>query len=264
MADIFARLKVRTGTNAAWTSANPILAAGEPGFESDTRVLRIGDGATAFLSLDQIKTTDGFEASFQPISDNVTSLAGLTLGANLLLYSTGIGALATASLAAKGRAFLAASTEAAQRTALQLGNAALLDTSRNTNFAVDVNLLAARGTIKTMVDATAAAAVTAGAPAVVPEAVAAIAEGAIGSYVFARSTGGDIAFGATVAGSILRPTSGARGVTGQGFSTATFNEGSALTGTWRCMGTFDQTVSQSDGSGGAMGMTGATLWLRIA
>jgi hypothetical protein len=42
------------GTAAAWTSANPTLAAGKPGFETDTGQLKIGDGSTAWNSLGYI------------------------------------------------------------------------------------------------------------------------------------------------------------------------------------------------------------------
>jgi hypothetical protein len=44
-------IQIRRGTAAAWTSANPTLASGEPGFETDTGLLFIGDGATAKNSL---------------------------------------------------------------------------------------------------------------------------------------------------------------------------------------------------------------------
>jgi hypothetical protein len=44
-------IQVRSGTAAAWVSANPILAAGEPGLESDTGKEKRGDGATAWTSL---------------------------------------------------------------------------------------------------------------------------------------------------------------------------------------------------------------------
>ncbi len=44
-------IQQRRGTAAAWTSANPTLAAGEPGFETDTGKFKIGDGATAWTSL---------------------------------------------------------------------------------------------------------------------------------------------------------------------------------------------------------------------
>jgi hypothetical protein len=48
---VITTIQLRRGTLAAWTSANPVLAAGEPGFESDTNKLKFGDGSTAYLSL---------------------------------------------------------------------------------------------------------------------------------------------------------------------------------------------------------------------
>ena len=46
-----AKIKLRRDTAANWTLANPILAAGEPGLETDTRQIKYGDGATAWTSL---------------------------------------------------------------------------------------------------------------------------------------------------------------------------------------------------------------------
>jgi hypothetical protein len=46
-----ARIQFRRGTAAEWTSANPTLAVGELGFETDTSKFKIGDGATAWTSL---------------------------------------------------------------------------------------------------------------------------------------------------------------------------------------------------------------------
>ena len=54
MTEILARMQLRHGTLAAWTSANPILLAAEPGYETDTNVMRVGDGVTQFLSLEPI------------------------------------------------------------------------------------------------------------------------------------------------------------------------------------------------------------------
>lgn len=47
-----AKIKFRRDTAAAWTLANPTLAQGEPGFEHDTGLLKIGDGATPWNTLD--------------------------------------------------------------------------------------------------------------------------------------------------------------------------------------------------------------------
>ena len=44
-------IKIRRGTAAEWTSANPTLAAGELGFETDTQRSKLGDGSTAWTSL---------------------------------------------------------------------------------------------------------------------------------------------------------------------------------------------------------------------
>jgi len=44
-------IQLRRGTAAAWTSANPILAAGEVGAETDTGRTKVGDGVTAWTSL---------------------------------------------------------------------------------------------------------------------------------------------------------------------------------------------------------------------
>lgn len=43
--------KLRRGTSEAWERVNPILADGEPGFEIDTNVLKIGNGSTPYNEL---------------------------------------------------------------------------------------------------------------------------------------------------------------------------------------------------------------------
>ena len=45
------KIQLRRDTAAAWTSANPTLAQGELGLETDTTYYKIGDGATAWNSL---------------------------------------------------------------------------------------------------------------------------------------------------------------------------------------------------------------------
>lgn len=46
-----ANIQVRRDTAANWTSANPTLAAGELGLETNTLKLKLGDGSTAWTSL---------------------------------------------------------------------------------------------------------------------------------------------------------------------------------------------------------------------
>jgi hypothetical protein len=45
------RIQLRRDSAANWTSANPVLAPGEVGTETDTGKLKIGDGSTAWTSL---------------------------------------------------------------------------------------------------------------------------------------------------------------------------------------------------------------------
>ena len=46
-----AKIKLRRDLAATWTSQNPTLAAGEPGYETDTKKIKYGDGTTAWTSL---------------------------------------------------------------------------------------------------------------------------------------------------------------------------------------------------------------------
>lgn len=45
-------IRFQRGTAARWTSKNPILDAGEPGYETDTRRTKIGDGFTPWNDLE--------------------------------------------------------------------------------------------------------------------------------------------------------------------------------------------------------------------
>lgn len=45
------RMQQRRGTAAQWTAANPVLAAGEIGFETDTNKFKMGNGSSAWSAL---------------------------------------------------------------------------------------------------------------------------------------------------------------------------------------------------------------------
>lgn len=147
MADILARLKLRAGTLAAWTSANPILAAGEPGFEVDTKILRVGDGSTPFLSLERFQTSDGFASTFQPIADNLTAFSALTFAANKLPYGVGIGAFALTDLTAEARTFLAQTTKLAQRNSLELADTATTPLAGESNMTINGDRVPTRNAV---------------------------------------------------------------------------------------------------------------------
>jgi Major tropism determinant N-terminal domain len=44
-------IKLKRGLKVDWTTLNPILAAGEAGFEIDTGQVKVGDGVRAYNSL---------------------------------------------------------------------------------------------------------------------------------------------------------------------------------------------------------------------
>jgi hypothetical protein len=50
-------IQVRRDTAANWTSANPTLAAGETGFETDTLLTKVGNGSTAWTGLSYTSST---------------------------------------------------------------------------------------------------------------------------------------------------------------------------------------------------------------
>jgi hypothetical protein len=64
-------IQVRRGTAAAWTSANPTLASGEPGFETDTGLLFLGDGSTAQQS--QTPYACGKRTLWIPVGDMIAA-----------------------------------------------------------------------------------------------------------------------------------------------------------------------------------------------
>ncbi len=67
-------IQIKRGTASAWTSANTVLAAGEVGFETDTKKMKVGDGSTAWTSL-------GYTVTDGDIS-GVTAGTGLSGGGN--------------------------------------------------------------------------------------------------------------------------------------------------------------------------------------
>lgn len=55
------RMLQRRGTAAEWAAQNPVLSDGEIGFETDTKIIRVGDGETAWndLSLPYLPSAGG-------------------------------------------------------------------------------------------------------------------------------------------------------------------------------------------------------------
>lgn len=73
------RIQVRRGTASQWTSANPTLAAGELGVESDTNLFKFGNGSTTWTALAYANNSD---VAIGEISQDAINTA-LTMGAGL-------------------------------------------------------------------------------------------------------------------------------------------------------------------------------------
>jgi hypothetical protein len=82
---VVTQIQVRRGTASQWTSANPTLAAGEWGFESDTNKTKIGDGSTAWASL-----------AYATGSISISNVTGLGTGISTFLATPSSANLASA------------------------------------------------------------------------------------------------------------------------------------------------------------------------
>ena len=93
MADkyVLTTFQFRRGLAANWTKNNPVLAAGEPGFERDTYKLKIGDGVTAWNDLAYFGGTATIEVDGQSVE---------IINGRVALY--GFAAAGTGFLATKG------------------------------------------------------------------------------------------------------------------------------------------------------------------
>lgn len=63
------RMQQRRGTAAEWAAANPVLASGELGFETDTKIIKIGDGVSTWTQLNY-----GITNTVKPVSSNQIGL----------------------------------------------------------------------------------------------------------------------------------------------------------------------------------------------
>jgi len=66
-------IQFRRGTAAEWVAANPTLALGEVGYETDTTKIKIGDGSAAWNSL-------GYSTFAEVQSTTSTDLDGFLVG----------------------------------------------------------------------------------------------------------------------------------------------------------------------------------------
>lgn len=79
------QIQLRNDTAANWTSANPTLAVGEIGIETDTKKFKIGDGGTAWSSLaysTTLPTQTGESGKYLTTNGTTASWASVTTDPN--------------------------------------------------------------------------------------------------------------------------------------------------------------------------------------
>lgn len=97
------RIQLRRDTAANWTTNNPVMGAGEFGFETDTSKFKIGNGVTAWASLSYIIVDDlgsvapGKGASTVGVEDSGGNYTGTDVEAVLAEISTSLGLKTDAS-----------------------------------------------------------------------------------------------------------------------------------------------------------------------
>ncbi len=108
----FIQFQIRRGTGADWVYNNPTLAAGEFGYETDTKKLKIGDGVTPWNSLSYFAGGGGGGGSGADGATGATGAAGAA-GAAGATGASGAGFTgATGATGAAGTAGAAGATGA--------------------------------------------------------------------------------------------------------------------------------------------------------
>ena len=145
------RIQVRRGTASEWTAANPVLAAGEMGVETNTNKFKFGNGTDAWTSLSYAASDSQAigEISQDAINQALTVGSGLTKtyddGANTITVTVDTNTISTKAFAtseattkaatAKSEAIAAAAADATTKAAAAQ-SAAASDATTKANAAL--------------------------------------------------------------------------------------------------------------------------------
>lgn len=83
-------IQLKRGISTDWTTNNPVLAAGEVGIETDTNKIKIGNGSTAWTSLEYFSGNSGSGVSDYDLLSNQPQINSVTLTGNKTLANLGI------------------------------------------------------------------------------------------------------------------------------------------------------------------------------
>lgn len=80
------KLQIRRDTSSNWNNFNPTLAAGELGYETDTRKLKVGNGSSNWATLSYI--TRGVSFYYGPNTGSITGPPDGPVPGDLFLNTT--------------------------------------------------------------------------------------------------------------------------------------------------------------------------------
>ena len=81
-------VKVKRATAARWVSQNPVLAAGEIGYETDTRKMKLGDGTSSWTQLSYL-VAEGAGAAGQAATIRIGTVTTLNYNASATVVNSG-------------------------------------------------------------------------------------------------------------------------------------------------------------------------------
>ena len=139
------RIQLRRGTSSDWTSINPVLAAGEAGFESDTLKIKIGNGTAHWNDLGYATVTP------TELSDAVAAGIGSQLTAGDVNTALGYTAANAADLSSLGSQTSTDISDAIV-TAENYTDSAISEEVTNRNSAIATSLATAEGYTDVAID----------------------------------------------------------------------------------------------------------------
>lgn len=150
------RMQQRRGTAAQWTSANPILNAGEIGWESDTNKFKIGDGTNHWADLDYFIDQSAIadyvlESDLGELTQDIVG-AAIVAGQGLVkFYDDGAN---TITLAASQDVVKLDTTQTLTNKTIDLGNNTIVATFAQLNGALTDEALLSRDGADTITNKT--------------------------------------------------------------------------------------------------------------
>lgn len=81
-------IQARKGTSTEWSTQNPVLDNGELGYDTTNRILKLGDGSTAWNSLSNHSHTSSDISNFNTAVSGLLPVTNIVAGTNVTVSSS--------------------------------------------------------------------------------------------------------------------------------------------------------------------------------